>query len=199
MRPILAFTLFGAAIPALAQAQAPDAARAPVQALSDGLIGIMQGGQKMGFAGRSAAIAPIIDRSFDLAMMTRVAVGPAWTGLSAADQAALVAAFRKMTIAEYAGNFDSFGGQKFTIDPNVEVRGADRLVRTSLVQPGEAPVAIAYRLRSGANGWRIVDVFYRNAISQLATRRADFSRVMANGGARALIGHLNDLAAKAAA
>jgi len=131
-------------------------------------------------------------------MMTRVAVGPSWTNLSAADQSGLVAAFRKMTVSEYAGNFDSFAGQKFTVDPNVETRGPDRLVRTTLVQAGEAPVAIAYRLRQGQGGWRIVDVFYRNAISQLATRRADFSRVMATGGAKALINHLNDLAAKAA-
>lgn len=179
-------------------AQAQDAVLGPVRALSDGLIDIMRGGKRLGFQGRVAAIGPVVDRAFDVAAMTRIAVGPAWTGLSAADQTALVAAFRKMIVAEYAGNFDSFAGQRFTIDPNVETRGPDRLARTTLVQPGGEPVAIAYRLRQGAGGWRIVDVFYRNAISQLATRRADFSRVMATGGAKALIDHLNDLAAKAA-
>ena len=35
-----------------------------------------------------------------------------------------------------------------------------------------------------------------NAISQLATRRADFERVLKTGGAPALISHLNRLAAR---
>jgi phospholipid transport system substrate-binding protein len=50
-------------------------------------------------------------------------------------------------------------------------------------------------LRDTGNGWRVIDVFYRNAISQLATRRSDFAGVVAKGGAAGLIGHLNALAA----
>ena len=96
-----------------------------------------------------------------------------------------------MVIGQYATNFDSFSGEKFTIDPEVETRGTDRLVRTTLIQPHEEPIAIAYRLRASGGSWKIVDVFYRNSISQLATRRSDFSRVLATGGAKALIRHLD--------
>lgn len=69
-------------------------------------------------------------------------------------------------------------------------------MRTTLVQSGEDPIPIAYRLRASGGSWKIVDVFYRNAISQLATRRSDFSRVLATGGAKALIRHLDALATK---
>lgn len=193
-----AAVMIAAASPTAALAQAPDAARVPVQQLSDGLIAIMKGGAKLGVAGRAAQIGPVVDRTFDLALMARLCVGPAWTAATPADRAAVVAAFRRLTVNEYAKNFDSWSGQSFTIDPKVEVRGGDKVVRTTLVQPKGESVALAYRLRQTGNSWRVIDVFYRNAVSQLTTRRADFESIVAKGGAKALIGHINALADKAA-
>ncbi|HEX7854537.1 MAG TPA: ABC transporter substrate-binding protein [Sphingobium sp.] len=191
------FALIAIASPVTgALAQAGDPALVPVQALCDGLIGIMKGGKAAGYGGRSATIGPVVDRSFDIPLMTRLAVGGGWTTVSPADQTALVAAVRRLTIAQYARNFDSWSGQSFTIVPKVEARGTDRLVRTTLLSKGSEPVALAYRLRESGGTFRIIDVFYRNSISQLATRRADFARVLSTGGAKALIAHLDDLAAK---
>jgi len=180
-----------------ASAQAVDPATRPVQALCDGLISIMKSGKAAGYNGRAATIGPIVDRSFDLPLMTRLAVGTAWNGLSPSDQTALVAAFRRMTIGQYAKSFDGWSGQAFQVDPKVDVRGTDRLVRTMLTSKSGAPIALSYRLRANGGDFRIIDIFYRNSISQLATRRADFERVLATGGAKALIEHLNELATKA--
>lgn len=199
MRNIIPIALVAALIaPApAALAQASDAARAPVQSLCDGLITIMKGGKAMGPRGRAAAIGPVVDRAYDVPLMTRLTIGASWNSIAPADQTALVAAFRRMIIGQYAVNFDSFSGEKFTVDPKVESRGTDSLVRTALILPHDQPVSIAYRLRASGGSWKIVDVFYRNSISQLATRRSDFSRVLATGGAKALIRHLDALAAKA--
>lgn len=194
MRNLLAAALL--LIPAAAIAQANDPARATVQALDDGLLTIMKAGKTAGIAGRSARIAPVVDRTFDLPLMTRLVVGPSWNTMSPADQTALVAAFRRMTIGQYARNFDGWSGESFTIAPQVEERAGDKLVRTTLGGSG-APVAISYRLRQSAGQWKIIDVFYKNAISQLATRRADFASVLASGGPKALIAHLDQLAMKA--
>ena len=182
-----------APLPALAQA---DPANAPVQALDAGLVSIMKAGGKAGTAGRAAAIGPVVDRSFDIPLMTRLAVGASWPTIAPADQQALVAAFRRLTVNSYAANFDGFSGQSFTIAPQVETRGGDKLVRTTLNDPKGEPVAISYRLRQGTGGWRIIDVFYKNAISQLAIRRADFAAALQRGGAKALIARINQLAAK---
>ncbi|MGL4313181.1 MAG: ABC transporter substrate-binding protein [Sphingomonas sp.] len=187
-----------AAMVAPAMAQSVDPARAPVQALSDGLIKIMKGGSRLGFQGRANEIAPVVDRAFDLPFMARVSVGPAWNNATPADRAQLVASFRKLTINQYAANFDSWSGQQFVVDPKVETRGTDKLVKTMLTQPHGESVAISYRLRQSGGEWKIVDVFYRNSISQLATRRDDFQGIVGKGGVRALIGHVNQLANKAA-
>lgn len=185
--------LLALAIPAPAMAQA-DPARTTVQSLDDGLIAIMKA--KGNAKSRAATIAPVIDRAFDLPLMTRLAVGPSWTTIAPTDQQALVAAFRRLTIAQYAANFDDWSGEAFTIAPQIEARGGDKLVRTTLTSPGKAGIAISYRLRASGGDWKIIDVFYRNAISQIATRRADFASVLAKGGARALVTHLDALAAK---
>jgi phospholipid transport system substrate-binding protein len=181
-----------------AMAEAPDAVRAPVQALSEGLLSIMKGAAKLGFTGRAAQIGPIVDHSFDLPLMARLSVGPEWTSASPADRTALINAFRRLTVNQYAANFDGWSGQAFVISPKVEARGLDRLVNTTLTQPKGNDVKIGYRLRQNGTDWRIIDVFYQNSISQLATRRDDFQTILAKGGVKALVGHINLLADKAA-
>lgn len=179
--------------PLLAQA---DPAVAPVQALDSGLLQIMKAGKAAGKAGRAAAIGPVVDRSFDLPLMTRLAVGTTWPTIAPADQQALVAAFRRLTVAQYAANFDGFSGESFAIQPQVESRAGDKLVRTTLNQPKGSPEQLNYRLRNSGGGWRIIDVYYRNSVSQLATRRSDFASILQSGGAKALVRHLDALAAK---
>lgn len=196
--PFAQLAWFALLLTAPAAGQAPDPARVPVQALDDGLMAIMKGGKQIGYAGRARTIGPVVDRAFDLPQMTRLTIGPAWTTIAPADQIALVQAFRRLTVAQYAGNFDGWSGQSFAIDPRIEARGADRLVKTTLSQPKGDATLLAYRLRQSAGQWRIVDVFYKNSISQIAMRRSDFASVLSKGGARALIGHLDQLAAKAA-
>lgn len=186
--------LTAAALPVAVQAQAADPAVSTVEELDAGLIRTMRTGGTV--QARSKVLAPVLDRTFDLALMTRLAVGPDWVKQSAADQQALVEAFKRMTIAQYARNFDSFGGESFEVSPRVETRGGDKVVRTTLKVPKDAPVAIAYRLRQSGGTWKIIDVFYKNAISQIATRRSDFGTVLQKGGAKALVARMNAIAAK---
>jgi phospholipid transport system substrate-binding protein len=175
----------------LAQGVASDPAVAAVEALDAGLIATMKTGG--GIAARARVIGPVVDRVFDIGLMARLSVGPAWTSFSPAEQAGVVSAFRAMTVAQYAANFDNYSGEKFTIIGPADTRGTDKLVRTTLTGPGTSE-QLNYRLRDTGNGWRVIDVFYRNAISQLATRRSDFAAVVAKGGAAGLISHLNALA-----
>ncbi|WP_254514787.1 ABC transporter substrate-binding protein [Novosphingobium sp. G106] len=179
-----------------ALAQTSDPAGGTVQTLHNGLLSIMHAGASAGQQGRARQIGPVIDRTFDIPQMTRLAVGPSWNNIAPADQSALVTAFRSLTVAQYAKNFDGFSGERFTMAPQVETRGGDKLVRTTLVVPNGSPESLGYRLRQSGGQWKIIDVYYRNSISQLATRRADFARVLASGGAKALIAHLGELAAK---
>ncbi len=195
-RAIALSILIAISAPQSVLAQASDPAAVAVQSIENGLIGIMRAGNNAGMAGRSRMIAPVIDRHFDIPLMTRLSVGQPWLRMTPGDQNALVGAFRAYTIAQYAKNFDGFSGERFVMSPQVETRGGDKLVRTNLVSPGGRSESLNYRLRQSGGQWKVIDVYYRNAISQLATRRSDFERVLKTGGAPALIAHLNRLAAR---
>jgi phospholipid transport system substrate-binding protein len=122
--------------------------------------------------------------------MTGFAVGPAWATASADDKAALIAAFRKYTIANYAKNFDGYDGQKITVDPTVLTRLPDKLVKTTMTG-GDAPVVLGYRMRQAGSTWKVIDVLFNGAISQLTTQRSDFTATLQNGGVKALVAKLD--------
>ncbi len=161
-----------------------------VEKFHDTLLGAMKSGE--GIEARYKKLEPAIDVAFDLATMTKFTVGPTWSKMSAEEQAGLVKAFRRMTVASYARNFDAFKGQQFVTDAKVEVRGPDRLVKAQVIPAGEKPVNLTYRMRETAGAWKVIDVIYEY-VSQLATRRADFASTVATGGAPALIKKLDEI------
>jgi phospholipid transport system substrate-binding protein len=54
----------------------------------------MRNGRILGQSGRYARLAPLVSQVFDVPYMTRLAVGPSWTGLSPAQRQQLVEASR---------------------------------------------------------------------------------------------------------
>ena len=200
----LSLTLAGVAssapavTPAAASAESAESGaevspQSQVEALSNGLVATMKAGAAAEpVAVRYRKLAPIVEKVFDLRAMTAFAVGPKWSGFSAADQSAAIAGFTRLTVASYVHNFNSFGGERFNVDANVVTRGVDRIVQTKLVAPGKEPVSLNYRMRKAANAWKIIDVYY-GAISQLTIRRSDFAAPVAAGGAAGLIAHLNSV------
>ena len=156
----------------------------------------MKAGKAAGVQGRSRILVPAVARAFDIPTMIKFAVGPGWSNIPAGQQQALAEAFQRLTIASYAHNFDGYSGERFEVDPNVVTRGPDKVVQSKIISAGSAPVVISYRMRQSGGAWKIIDVFYNGSISQLTTRRADFSATLAHGGAPALIAHLNALADK---
>lgn len=147
----------------------------------------MKQAEKLGVRGRYDALAPAIRSTFDLAAMTRIAVGPDWNSIPAEQQSALIAAFTHMTIATYASRFDGFSGERFEVDPASETRSTGRLVKSRLVQSSGAPVVLNYLMRGSADSWKAVDVYLSGTISELATRRSEFGAVFKSGGAAGLL------------
>jgi phospholipid transport system substrate-binding protein len=177
-----------------ARAAPTDPAAARVEAFDEALISAMKAGAAAGPRGRGRALAPAVESGFDLPTMTRFAVGPAWASMSEAQHSALIGAFTRFTVASYASNFDSYGGQRFQIQA-VQTRGPDKIVPVQLISPHGAPVNLIYRLHGTPAGWKIIDIYF-NGISQLTTRRADFAQPLSMGGASGLISHLDALTQK---
>ncbi|HUO97711.1 MAG TPA: ABC transporter substrate-binding protein [Rhizomicrobium sp.] len=184
-----------AGLSAPSRAEATDPAVKPVQQLCDALIDVMKNAKTLGMQGRYDKLKPVIEQTFDLADMTKYSVGPVWMTMSPQDHESLEAAIERYTLANYASNFDGYDGEKFVVDPTVQVRGSDRIVSTKLVTKTETH-PLAYKMRQIGGNWRVLDVYYENSISQLAKQRSDFGATVQSGGAPALVKKLNALSDK---
>jgi phospholipid transport system substrate-binding protein len=192
---VLPFTLsYFAARDAGAQAEA--AATAVIGQFYDALLAVMKQAKALGFDGRYARLAPVIERGFDLGLMTRIAIGPTWPQIPAAQQQALTQAFVRFTVSQYAGRFDGYGGERFEVDPATQPNPNGVVVQSRLIQAKGEPVALNYLMHRGAGGaWQIIDVYLKGTISELATRRSEFAGVLQSGGADGLIRSLDQRSA----
>lgn len=175
---------------------APPTSASPVSVIESFysvLLDTMKQAKTLGVQGRYDKLTPAVDAAFDFPTMTQMAVGRAWGGFPADQQAALIAAFKRMTTATYARNFDDYNGERFSVDPNIQSRNGLQVVRSTFEQPNKEPVAMDYPMHPVANGWKAVDVYYSGSISQLAQRRSEFSSILSARGAEGLLQRINEL------
>jgi phospholipid transport system substrate-binding protein len=186
--------------PAARAAAGDPAVIAPIQGLCDGLITVMKAGTKTPFSQRFDMLAPAVDRALDLGTILRVSVGAMWNTLSADQHGALLDAFRRYTVNSYVNSFDSYNGQRFTVDPTTRAVGADQVVSTKIIPVSGASHALDYVMRQTGSAWQAVDVLAEGSISRVATQRSDFRSLVMRGGSDALLASLQkkatDLASK---
>jgi phospholipid transport system substrate-binding protein len=94
---------------------APASSGDTVRGLYDALLSTMKNGRTLGQSGRFSQLEPVIRRSFDIASMARLAVGPSWAGLTEAQRQQITESFGCYISAIYANRFDSFNGQKLEV------------------------------------------------------------------------------------
>ncbi len=172
-------------------AQDADPATQRVSSLSDALLDTMKQAKDLGVKGRYDKLSPVLAKTYDLPLMTRIAVGQSWAALTPEQQKAVVAAFTRMTTATYASRFDGFSGEQFIILQTSDQKNGDKIVKTQIIQSNGKPVALSYLVRNTGSDWRIIDVYLNGTISELANRRAEFGAVLKSGGADALVSSLN--------
>jgi phospholipid transport system substrate-binding protein len=163
----------------------------PLTTLYAALESAMRAGHSVPFVQRFDALAPVVDRAFDLDTVLRVSVGMRWDAMDPEVQARLLKAFRRFTVATYVANFDKYDGERFQVLPGSRVSGADRIVRTEMISGNGDRVRLDYLMRDDGGTWRIVDVLLDGSISRVAVQRSDFRKILAGGDADALIARLH--------
>lgn len=162
----------------------------PVRGFYDVLLATMQEGHSLGQRGRYARLEPVVLRTFDIPYMTRMAVGSSWFGLPEAKQQQVTQAFARYIAATWADRFDSYSGERLEVTGERPYASA-ALVETRIVKPDGEPVSINYLMRRNGQVWQIADVYLTGTISELATRRSEFSAVLRSQGIDGLIDVLN--------
>jgi phospholipid transport system substrate-binding protein len=181
---------------AAAQTAAP---RPLIERLHASLIEVMQHADELGYAGRYAELDPVLRTTYDFRFMTRIAIGPTWAQLDAAQQDELVELFTEMSVANYAARFDGYGGERFEILGEQPAPRDTLVVQTRIVPKTGAPVELNYVLKESPQGWRIIDVLLESKYSELARQRSEFAAVLRAGGPSDLVATLERKIAELAA
>ncbi len=193
LRSIAAFALAvlaGATFGDEARSQSDDPILGRIELLHGELLDTMKQAKELGVKGRYERLAPVLSTTYDIASMSRIAVGQSWASLAPEQQAAIVDAFTRMMVATYASRFNGFSGEKFEVVQVLDQPPADKMIKTRIVQSNGKAVALNYLMRKSGDEWKIVDVYLDGTISELASRRAEFNSILKSGGPDALIATL---------
>lgn len=180
-RPI-AIVLVALGLSATALPVRADDSTALISRLNDTLLATMKSAKELGYKGRYEKLEPVIESTYDLAFMTQYSAGRHWRELTAKQKSELIEAFSRLTIATYASRFNGYSGESFRILSEKTPRKGTRLVETELVKSDGEAIKLNYLLRQTKDGWRVIDVFLKGTISELATKRSEYSSTLANQG-----------------
>jgi phospholipid transport system substrate-binding protein len=154
------------------------------------LLDTMQHASTLGAKGRYQKLEPIVFTTFDVPFMARLSIGPSWSRLSVEQKHRAAQAYGRYIAAVYATRFDEYTGQRFEILGEQQIKHGT-LVKTEIIKANGEPVSINYVLHDNDTAWQIRDVYLSGSISELATRRSEFSAILRSSGIDALIASLN--------
>ena len=161
-----------------------------VQGLYDALLSTMKNGQTLGQSGRFTQLAPVIRSSFDIASMTRLAVGLSWAGLTEPQRQQVTESFGRYISAIYADRFDSYAGERLEVTGE-QPAPSGVMVQSQIIKASGELVKVDYMMRRSGDNWLISDIYLDGAISEVATRRSEFAAILKNDGIDGLIAALN--------
>ncbi|HKO06941.1 MAG TPA: ABC transporter substrate-binding protein [Alphaproteobacteria bacterium] len=187
LKTVLAALAIAVLLP-LAASAGPDTPKEVIESYYAQLLKTMQNGSKLGYKGRYELLKPWVEKTFDVALMAQTSVGAYWDKMTADQREQLIDAFRNFTVANYAHNFHGYDGEKFVTTDAKETPRKDIIVYSAIVKADGDKVAIDYLLRADSDhNYKVIDVFLEGSISQLATRRSEYTSVIRERGVDALI------------
>jgi phospholipid transport system substrate-binding protein len=195
---ILAVAISGGALPAgfapqpgWAKTDATQAAPV-VEGFHHRLLAAARDGGPANYQARYAALDPAVRHAFDLTYISQAVLGSYWDTLTPAQRRTFTERFAQNTIATYAGRFDAYSGEKFTLVGEQTPRPAVRVVESDLTTGDGEKHRFTYVLRKTDDGWRIANILVDH-ISQIAVQRSQFTAILRDQGFDRLIARLDTL------
>ena len=161
-----------------------------VQHFYSELLDAMQHAAALGAKGRYQKLEKVVLGSFDVPFMARLSIGPSWGRLSPEQKRRAAQAYGRYITAVYATRFDGYSGERFQVLGEQQIKHGT-LIRTEIIKSNGEPVSVNYVLHDNDVAWQIRDVYLSGAISELATRRSEFSLILRTNGIDGLIDSLN--------
>jgi phospholipid transport system substrate-binding protein len=180
--PVPGGTAQGEAPAASVPAGATGTPAAVIERFHAAIIAMLPEAEGLGYEGRFRRLSPAVEAAFELPYMAEKAIGRHWKALGATERDRWLATFAQFTKANYAGRFDRRSDVHFRTLGSEPAAHGTVIVRTELLNPEGENVHLNYRLRSTPAGWKIIDIYLKGTVSELALRRSEYSAVLQRDG-----------------
>lgn len=164
------------------------AAVSVVDSLHQALIKAMQTPES--FSERYAQLSPVIENTFDTPVIARVILSRYWNDLDETQQSAFIERFDDLSISNYASKFDDFGGEKFRLLGQQELKKGRLVIKTELVKPDGEAVRFDYILHEREGKWLIISVI-ADGVNDLSLKRSEYGTIMENDGFDVLLAEID--------
>jgi phospholipid transport system substrate-binding protein len=166
------------------QATAPDSAACAtvVSGFHASLLKVMQNAKTLGYKGRFDLLFPVVAETFEVEFMASKSIGRHWKSMGAEERAQWVDLFHRHLTANYASRFTGHSGETFATLSEEPAARDTVLVRTVLDRPDDENVELNYRMRETEAGWRVIDIYLKGTVSELALRRSEYSSMIKREG-----------------
>ena len=171
----------------LAPAAAQETPTDEINRYYDVLYEAWRNASELGFQGRYDLLEPAIQDTFNMPYIAEFTTGRYWRDFDDSQKAVMTDAVTRLSTATYASRFDEYSGEEFRVLSERETQRGDLLVLTNIIDSAGEPVDINYLMREDGDSWRIVDIYLDGSISELATRRSEFTSVLNRSGFDGLI------------
>ncbi len=134
---------------------------------------------------RHQVIRGIADEIFDWPESAKHALGRYWEERTQAEREEFVTLYRDLLERAYVSKIELYRGEKISYIGEI-VDGTQATVRTRITTKRGADVPVEYRMRRGADRWRVYDVVIEN-ISLVSSYRAQFSKIIQRSSYQELV------------
>lgn len=134
-----------------------------------------------------AMVDRVVLPHFDFDSMTDLALGKYESKIDASQKPLITNEFRTLLVRTYGKALLEYNDQEIIFKPmEGSVADGEVVVKSEIEQPGGFPIPLDYKLRLGADGWKVYDISV-DGISLVTNYRSSFGRQIRKEGVDGLI------------
>ena len=127
-----------------------------------------------------------IESSYNVEKMISTVIGNRWKNISDQDKKKLKNSFKKYIAKNYISQFRKIKNPEFRNIVEKKIGEKFKLINSKLILANEE-IKIDYLLTFENDQWKIFDILLAGSISEIATKKSEFQKYLANGNYELLI------------
>ena len=136
-----------------------------------------------------ALIDDVVKNSYDLEKMGKIIIGVDWKQMDSNTQKEFINVFKRFISVNYFRRFNKINELDFENQTVTDIENKFKLARVILTADNEK-FKIDYLLGFKNEKWKIFDVLLDGSISEVATKKSDFKKIIKEEGVSGLVKNL---------